>query len=265
MLPFTESFLVWILSTTIPALVGVTLIFIVGRRASPRLVAAFALGIFFWFFVDTIEGSSDLDVSAGFAGGIGQVAMVALFIVGVLVFFGLDSRLFNEEGGAPTVGLAVPFLAALAIGFHGFGEGTAFGSTAALTSSASIMDAFGGVAAGAAYALHKMFEPMMVGALYVTWVGDNRGGAAARSKDILLLTLLFVLPSILGAATGYFISYDATYFFALGTGTAIYTAFRLAKQVFHVPSLPRTGEWLKVAAAVVLGFILIYLAALLHS
>jgi len=244
---------------------GVSLIFIVGRRTSPRLVAAFALGIFFWFFVDTIEGSSDLDVGAGFAGGIDQVVMVVLFVAGILVFFALDKGFFSEEGGAPTVGLTVPLLAALAIGFHGFGEGTAFGSTAALTSSSSIMDAFGGVAAGAAYALHKMFEPMMAGALYVTWVGDSRGGAATRAKDILLLTSLFVLPSILGAATGYFISYDATYFFALGTGTAIYTAFRLAKQVFRTPGRPRSAESLKVAVAVMIGFILIYLAALLHS
>jgi hypothetical protein len=265
MLPFAESFLIWIASTAIPAFVGVSVVAFLGGRVGSRYLAAFALGIFFWFFVDTIEGSSDLNVGAGLAGGASQLAMVILFAAGVLVFFSLDKQIFSDAGAVAGLGLAVPLLAAVAVGVHGFGEGTAYGSTAALTSSTSVLDAFGGVSAGVAYALHKMFEPMMPAALYAAYAAKSGKGSAARARDALLLTLLFVVPSILGAATGYFISYDATYFFALGTGTSIYAAFRLWRQVFSSEGKPTGRESLKVAVALILGFILIYAAALLHS
>jgi zinc transporter ZupT len=264
-LPFAESFLAWACSTAIPALAGLGLITAVGRWTSPRYVAAFALGIFFWFFVDTIQGSADLDLNAGFAGGVDQAAVVILFVAGILLFFWADRDIFSESERTPNRGLVIPLLAALAIGIHGFGEGTAFGSTAALTSSTSLFDAFGGVAAGAAYALHKMFEPMMAGALYVAYSRGHPGGAKTRTRDILSMALLFVVPSLVGATTGYFISYDATYFFALGTGTSIYVAFRLAKQALEATDAHGRRMSLKMSLALILGFILIYLAALLHS
>ena len=265
MLPFAQSFLVWAIATAVPALFGIALVVAVGRRTSPRYSAAFAMGIFFWFFVDTIEGSSDLNVNAGFAGGVSQAAMVILFAAGVLSFFVIDRDVFSQSEGARIGGLAIPMLAALAIGVHGFGEGTAFGSTAAMTPGSSILDAFGGTTAGVAYALHKMLEPMMAGALYVAYRESNTAGAGSRVRDILLLGLLFVVPSLVGAITGYFISYDATFFFALGTGTSIYVALRLAKQTLQPAAASERQASVKTSVALLLGFILIYLAALLHS
>jgi len=264
MLPFGESFLAWIGSTAVPAFVGLALITVVGRRTSPRYSAAFALGIFFWFFVDTIQGSADLDVNAGFTGGIDQVVIVLLFIVGILFVFYADKTAFSMTP-AKEIGFAVPMLAALAVGIHGLGEGTAFGNTAALTSSASLLDAFGGLSAGVAYALHKMFEPMMVGAIYVAYSKGHEAGMSTRVKEVLILALLFVLPSLFGAATGYYISYDATYFFALGTGTSIYAALRLARQVLKAEGTPQNHEALKLSLALIVGFLLIYFAALFHS
>jgi zinc transporter ZupT len=230
-----------------------------------RYSAAFALGIFFWFFVDTIQGSANLDVNAGFAGGVDQVAMVLLFVVGIWFFFLADRNVLSQTAGVSEVSFAVPMLAALAVGIHGFGEGTAFGSTASFTSSTSLLDAFGGLSAGAAYALHKMFEPMMVGALYVAYSKDHPNGMSVRIREILTLALIFVIPSLVGATTGYFISYDATYFFALGTGTSIYAAFRLGRQVLQPTGASQSRESLKVSTALIIGFLLIYSAALLHS
>jgi hypothetical protein len=110
-----------------------------------------------------------------------------------------------------------------------------------------------------------MLEPMMVGAVYVAVSKDTSRSLAASVKDILILTGGFALPSLLGAITGYFISYDATYFFALGTGTSIFVAFKLARQVLN-PTEPHRGHWpLKVSVALAVGFIMIYAAALLHS
>jgi hypothetical protein len=261
---------VWGLATAIPALVGLVLIALVGGITGRRYSAAFALGIFFWFFVDTIQGSSNLLVNFGFAGGLDQVAMVLLFMFGALLLFWLDARvagkgLFSAESTTAAPSLAIPILVALAVGIHGLGEGTAFGSTSARTSVANLLDAFGGTSAGVAYALHKMLEPMMIGALCASCSKGNSKSAMASLRDLLGLTFLFVLPSLIGAATGYFINYDATYFFGLGTGTSIYAAFRLTRQTFGSVEPVGRYEPLKVCFALLLGFILIYVAALFHA
>src|SRR3989441_6630169 len=163
MIGFTEGFLDWLASTAIPAFVGLLVVVWAGRVVKPKYLAAFALGIFLWFFVDTIQGSALLDVNAGFTGGAAQVAAVGLFIIGVLSVFWIDRRhgLFSSESTMATVSVAVPLLVAAAIGIHGLGEGAAFGATAYSTSSTSLLDAFGGVSAGVAYLLHKGLEPMM--------------------------------------------------------------------------------------------------------
>lgn len=262
MLPFWVSFGAWVAATVVPALVGLALVVFAGRAAGPRYAAAFALGIFFWFFVDTIQGSSDLDVNFGFTGGVDQLAMVLLFVFGLLAFFYADARLLEPGASGASLGLAVPILAALAVGIHGFGEGSAFGSTASQTSSTAILDAFGGTTAGVAYSLHKMLEPMMAGAVYVGLTGATGSGRTVR--DLGILTLLFSLPSLVGAATGYFLAYDASYGFGLGTGTSIYVALRLGRQISPISGSGRR-EVLLTGAAIALGLILIYGAALFHS
>jgi zinc transporter ZupT len=167
MLDFATAFLAWTASTWIPAFVGLFVIVWAGHFVKSKYLAAFALGIFLWFFVDTIQGSALLDVNAGFMGGAGQVAAVLLFIIGVLSVFWIDRRrgLFSSEAIVGTASVAIPLLAAAAIGIHGLGEGAAFGSTAYSTSSTSLLDAFGGVSAGVAYLLHKGLEPMMAAAI----------------------------------------------------------------------------------------------------
>ncbi len=262
MLPFLESFGTWTLATLLPALAGLSLMILIGGLTSVRYCAAFAFGIFLWFFVDTLQGSSDLLANSGFSGGVNQVAIVILFAAGALLFFWADGR-FSSPTDMPAA-LVVPLLVALALGIHGLGEGSAFGSTAAQTSSSSLLGAFGGVTAGIAYALHKLLEPMMVGAVYLTGFANGQRGRGRSIEDVILLALVFTLPSLAGAAAGYFVSYDATYLFALGAGTSIYGAFRLSRAVFA--GVPQGGrEPLKIALATLFGFILIYLAALLHA
>ena len=173
MIGFAASFLAWLAATAIPAFLGLLLITAVGRWIKAKHLSAFALGIFMWFFVDTIGGSANLDVSAGFAGGIDQAAIVALFVVGLLFFFSVSGDLFSQESEMAKLSLTVPMLVAIAVGVHGFGEGTAFSSTASTTASTSLLDAFGGLSAGVAYVLHKALEPMMVGACYVAYSGGR--------------------------------------------------------------------------------------------
>ena len=265
LLAFPDSFLAWFASTGIPAFLGLVIITGAGKFVRPKLLAAFAFGIFLWFFVDTISGSAILYVNLGFTGGLNQFAIFALFAIGVVLLFFADPKMFSRDSAGESLDFRIPLLVAIAVGVHGFGEGTAFGGIAATTSNTSLLDAFGGVSAGVAYALHKALEPMMIGACYVAYSQARSKEASRWLKDCLVLTVLFVTPSLVGAATGYYIRYDATYFFALGTGTSVYAALRLARPLFS-GSVPVTSyESVKVGIWLVFGLACIYLAALFHS
>ena len=276
MIEFAVGFIAWLASTWIPAFVGLLVIVWASKIVKSRYLTAFALGIFLWFFVDTIQGSALLDVNAGFTGGAAQVAAVGLFIIGVLSVFWIDRRrgLFSSESTMVTVSVAIPLLAAAAIGIHGLGEGAAFGATAYSTSSTSLLDAFGGASAGVAYLLHKGLEPMMAAACYCAYTNRTASGIKGQLKDVFLLSLVFVLPSLLGAAVGYFImgpatgflaGFDATYFFALGTGTSIYAALRLSRPLFRSGETVTSEDSIRIVAPILLGFLAIYFAALFHS
>lgn len=267
MIGFTESFLAWTASTLIPGFLGLLVITWIGRKIAPIYLAAFALGIFLWFFVDTISGSALLDVNSGFTGGLSQLGVVVLFIVGVLFFVWTDRNrsIFSPELAIGKYGLAIPVLVAFAVGLHGLGEGAAFGATAYSTTSSSLLDAFGGITAGVAYVLHKGLEPMMIGACYTVYFNANSARLKDWIRNVSLLGILFVIPSLLGAATGYFLVYDTTYAFALGTGTSIYVVYRLAAPLFLKDDRSPSKESIKIAAAWLLGFLAIYIAALFHS
>jgi zinc transporter ZupT len=267
MLGFAEGFLPWTASTLIPAFVGLLLIVLAGMRLQARYIAAFAFGILFWFFVDTVTGAASLEVNSGFSGGVSQAATVGLFVVGVIFFFSFDRNrnIFSPESATGKYGLAIPVLVAVALGIHGLGEGAAFGGTAALTTSTSLLEAFGGIYGGIAYVLHKALEPMIIGACYCAYSVQNSKTTAGRLGDLAILSVIFAVPSLVGAATGYYLTYDSSYFYALGTGTAIYAAVRLFGLLFNNAGSVDSKESLAMALLITLGFLTIYFAALFHS
>ncbi len=235
MIGFTESFLTWLAATIIPAFAGLLVITWAGKKIPTKYIAAFAFGIMFWFFVDTINGSAVLHVNSGFDGGIAQVAVVSLFIIGYLLFFWVDRKrdLLSPQSAIGIYGLTIPLIVAIAVGIHGLG--------------------------GACYSV------------YTSW----RARPASRwIKDVFVLSIAFVVPSligtpvgyfVLGPATGYLAGFNTTYFFALGTGTSIYAIFRLAGPLFIPSGVTTTREPLKVAVSWILGIMAIYIAALFHS
>jgi hypothetical protein len=263
-LPFASSFLAIVAAFVIPAIIGLLLVSAAARYVSPKYLAAFTLGLYFWFFSDTIGDAAYLDVNSGFTGGVEQVVLVILFAVGILLVFSLDRDTFASESFGSRMGLAIPLLVAFAVGFHGFGEGAAFSGAAATTPATGLLGAFGGTTAAAAFIIHKALEPMMIGAAYWVYTGDRGKDPTRLAKDILILTVVFVLPGVVGAATNYFLLYDTTYFFAFGLGTSIYAAVRLAKPLFATGATPG-WESTKIALLILLGFLCLYLAALLHS
>jgi zinc transporter ZupT len=304
MLGFAESFLPWTAATLIPAFVGLLLIVWAEgiltaiwnilkktwtpiksflrrpeskadrsvapsprRSGTSRCLAAFASGILFWFLVDTATGAASLDVNSGFSGGLGQIAIVGLFVIGVLSIFSIDRNrnIFSPQLAIGKYGLAIPVLVALALGIHGLGEGAAFGGTAALTKGTSLLNTFGGISGGVAYVLHKAFEPMIIGACYYAYSIQHAKNNTGRLRDIAILSAIFAIPSLIGAVTGYYLTYDSSYFYALGTGTAIYAAVRLFGPMFDNSNPTSPKESITMAALMTLGLLTIYFAALFHS
>src|SRR5438445_11939277 len=267
MLGFAESFLPWTASTLIPAFVGLLLIVLIGIKLQARYVAAFAFGILFWFFVDTITGAASLDVNSGFSGGVGQLAIVGLFVSGLLSFCSVvvNRNIFAPQLAVGKHGLAIPVLVAVALGIHGLGEGAAFGGTAALTTSTSLLDTFGGISGGVAYVLHKALEPMIIGACYCAYSIAHSHNTTRKLRDLAVLSTIFTIPSLIGAASGYYLTYDSSYFYALGTGTAIYAAVRLFGPMFDNSKVVTSKESITMAILITLGLLTIYFAALFHS
>jgi len=272
MIGFPDSFLPWTAATLIPALAGLLVIVLAGNVLKARYLAAFALGIFLWFFVDTIGGAASLDVIDAFSASLAQIATVGLFVVGLVVLFSLDRKrdIFSPQLAIGKYGLAIPLLVAASVGIHGLGEGAAFGALASQTTSTTLLDAFagptgGGVNAVVAYVLHKALEPMMVGACYCAYTRGRDTRIVSRLRDLFLLSVPFVIPSLIGAASGYYLAYNTSYFYALGTGTSIYAAIRLAGPLFDNVQPGSSGESIKIALLLALGLLVIYFAALFHS
>lgn len=269
MIGFGEIFLPLLASFILPAVIGILLITIAARAIDVRYLAAFTIGIYLWFFTDTMGGANYLDVNEGFGGGIFQVAVWLLFAAGLVLLFAIDGDAFTRGPAGERFGFAIPILLALAIGIHGAAEGAAIGSSAATTTSTSILDAFGGLSASAAFLLHKGLEPMMVGAAYCVYAKGHAKDLAGRTRDVLLLSAVFALPGIVGGGVAYYLvqvypGMDLTYVYALGLGTSVYAVIRLARPLFQAENTDRAYSTL-LAIAALIGFTSIYLAALLHS
>src|SRR3989475_12749636 len=114
MLGFPDSFLPWTAATLIPAFLGLVIIVSAGNFLRAKYLAAVAIGIFLWFFVDTIGGAAGLDVNSGFSGGGGQLALSGLFVIGLLFFFTVDRNrnIFSPQLAIGKYGLAIPWLVA---------------------------------------------------------------------------------------------------------------------------------------------------------
>ena len=269
MIGFAETFGATVASFIVPAIVGLAIISAAARFMNARYLAAFAIGIYFWFFTDTMGDANLLGANEGFEGGIPHAALWIAFGVGLILILALDKEIFTPGPDGLKLGFAIPLLVAIAVGIHGFGEGAELSATAVSAPTTNMIDAFGGLSGGVAFVLHKALEPMMVGATYWLYARDHAKDISGRAKDIIILALAFTLPGIIGGASSYFIvqaypDVDFTYVFALGLGTSIYAAARLARGMFGGPRVSGSDST-KMALMILLGFTCLYLAAMLHS
>ena len=263
MLPFGITDLEFSLVTFVSAFLGISLVIVISKRIGAKLIAGFALGVYLWFFTDTLAGANYLDVNNGFSLSAGLVSLVLLFVVGLVVFFGIGGNIFSGDSAGAT-GIFVALLAALALGLHGMAEGGDFGFTASQTPSSSLLDAFGGVAPSVSWVLHKMLEPTIAAACYVAITGTGSKSNSAKLVDALALSAVFVAPAVVGSIAGYYAPFDTTYVYALGLGTSVYALARVGRALYS-PGGSQSWLSLKIAVAVALGFLLIFISALLHS
>ena len=269
MIGFAETLGATLGSFLVPAVLGLLVISFVARSVKGVYVSAFAVGLFLWFFSDTIGDAAYLSANLGFSGGFWQFAIWLVFAAGLVALFAADRGVFAPDPGGPRNSFTIPLLVAVAIGVHGFGEGSAIGATAVASPASDILSAFGGQSPAVAFTLHKALEPMIIGAAYWVYAKDRAMSPSALLRDVITLAVVFALPGVIGSATAYYLvqvypTADFSYVFALGLGTSIYALARLARPLY-TGNATSSRESLKVGLLIVLGFTCLYLAALFHS
>jgi zinc transporter ZupT len=268
MIGFAETFGATLVSFVVPAFVGLFVISIAARYVGARYLAAFAIGLYLWFFSDTISGASYMAVDEGFTGGIFHVLLWVVFAAGLILMFSLDRGIFSQDDTGPRLAFVIPLLVAFAVGVHGFAEGATIGATAATAPNGDLLAAFGGEVAGLAFVIHKALEPMMVGAAYWIYAKDRAKTSRDILRDFSILVAAFALPGIIGCGIAYYLvqiypTADFTYVYAFGVGSSIYALARLSRPLFR--GSQDRWDTLKVALFLMLGFTCLYVAALLHS
>lgn len=230
------------------------------------LFAAIAAGLLVWFLVDVLGDAALLGVNQGFRSGqnyLSHIVLAGMFALGLLFLFWLEKSLISqpgledsatpERGQAFTIrhlGYAVALAAALGIGFHAFGEGIDIGSK--IPPATTILDAIGGISAGTAYVLHKLFEGFVVGVFAVL-------ARSATGKRLGVLGLLSGIPTILGFFVGLPGIVDTTYFFALGAAGGVYAELRL------IPVFSGRDIKYGLIIAFLIGMYAMYTAGLFHG
>lgn len=246
------------LATLIPVLLALYIVSNL-RIVPTKYIAAAGVGLVFWFFFDTMGDAAQLDVNDGFAGGWSHLGLVVAFVAGITALAIFDHFTVRPAASISRQDLFwIPAGIAVVMGIHGLGEGWDFASVAHLTSQ-SVVDAFGGLSALASYPMHKALEASIIGATYAIFVGRNSSSARWH---LPVLALLFAVPSIVGASIGYFVSFNTTYFYAFGVTAALYAALRLGEATISGESPSYLGP--KMFVALLVGFLLLYTAALFH-
>ena len=148
MIDFASSFTQFLLATFIPLYLGMFFVTLLKETAhiNVRNLSAFALGLLFWYFLDTLNDAIQLDVNEGLSYGFQHATLLLLFVIGFLSLALLGGRSISmkvgvKESGSPFL---VGILVALGMAFHGIGEGLGFGGTVAGTSAITVLDAIGG-------------------------------------------------------------------------------------------------------------------------
>jgi hypothetical protein len=68
-----------------------------------------------------------------------------------------------------------------------------------------------------------------------------------------------------GEVAGYSIPIDSSWFYALGAGAAFFVVLQVIRPIFITKEEVTYSQWVRISVAMILGFFLLYAAALFHS
>jgi hypothetical protein len=267
MIEFTVSFIEFALATLVPIYVGILSMIVIYSEIhlGTRYLSAYAFGLLLWFFFDTLNDAVQLGVNEGYSFDYRQTSLVLLFIAGFLFLTLFSGPITTMENGASPVLLGV--LVAFGIGIHGFGEGLGFGGLAAGTPATSVLEAIGGVGGGISYFLHKLLESTIVSVVFLNAAKFRSLSTRKQVSQMAIVGLIFGMPSLIGEAVAYYIPVDTSYFFAMGAGAALSVSLHVMKPIFLGSGAENTtySQWVGISLSLLLGFFLLYGAALFHS
>jgi len=271
MIEFSVALIEFVLATFSPIYAGMFLL-VIGSSATKidsRYLSAYGLGLLFWFFFDTLNDAVQLDVNQGYRFDLLQIGLVLLFSIGFLVFTLLGGRLSSlnyDNASSRNLPLLLAVLVGVGMGIHGVGEGIEFGGLAAGTQATSILDAIGGIGGGVAYVLHKLLESTIVIVVFVTLARATGLSLRKQLRQTLMIGSVFGIPSLVGEVAGYLVPINATWFYAMGAGAALFVVLEVIKPIFANGGKELThSQWTRISIAMLLGFLLLYVAALFHS
>lgn len=270
LIDFGTSFGEFALATFFPLYLGMLSVIVLRQfgRVNIRYLSAFALGLLFWFFLDTLNSAIQLGVNEGYSFSFRHGALLLLFIFGFLSLLVGVGLLRKEDASVsqPSHPLFVALLIALGMVFHGIGEGLEFGALSSGTQALTILDAIGGYSGGVSYVLHKFLEATIVMIVFVA-LTSNEVVSLGKLGDLALIGVAFGIPSAVGQVVGYYVPVDASYFFALGGGATLLVALLVIRSLFNNNSGGELdySHWIGVVFSLMLGFLCLYAAALFHS
>lgn len=209
-----------------------------------------------------------LGVNDGYAFDFHQTGLVVLFITGFLLVALLGgSQRKQSITKASIFPLLLAILVGLGMGIHGIGEGLGFGGTAAGTQATTVLDAIGGIGGGLSYVLHKLLESTIVIVVFVALTRPQGLSMRKQLWQTVIVGLAFGIPSIVGETVAYYVPIDSSYFFAMGAGAALSVVLQVIRPIFEGNNGNEVtySQWIRISLAVLLGFFLLYGAALFHS
>jgi uncharacterized membrane protein len=271
MIAFGVSFVEFLLATFVPIYFGIFFLVALSNatRVETRYLSAYALGLLFWFFFDTLNDAAQLEVNQGYSLDFGHIGLVVLFIIGFLLFTLLGGRLskINDPATKNPFSLLLAILVGVGMGCHGIAEGIEFGGLAAGTEASNVLDAIGGIGGGIAYILHKLLESTIVIVVFIVLARANGVSFRKQLWQTAIIGLVFGIPSAVGEVAGYSVPIDSSWFYALGAGAALFVVLQVIRPIFaaNKESEITYSQWVRISVAMILGFFLLYAAALFHS
>jgi hypothetical protein len=231
-------------ATFAPLAVGSFLGVLFSDRIPKEVIAALGAGVLTWLFFDLTSDAAALGVSSGLEGATTAVPLVVAFVVGFGALVYADKS-FMSRGPLP---FYVAILASIALGLHSAGEGMDIGNGFATIGLQALLGT-----AAVAFIIHKVIEGLMLSAFLIC------GTSRPTLRNAGTMSLVASAMAVAATPLGYFALLSSAWLFALGTGADIYMLLRLLPQTLGSGGRGRLFLWFSV------GFVIIYLAALLHA